>query len=54
MKFNLKAISSKVLNYEGATAYKLTPEMELYTLVVAGKGSIKSFPHGKTRYIAGL
>ena len=33
MKFNLKAITSKVLNYEGATAYKLTPEMELYTLV---------------------
>lgn len=37
MKFNVftsKETSQEVLNYESAVAYKMTPEMELYTAVV--------------------
>jgi len=33
MKFNVKAAAAKLLNYEGETAFALTPQMELYTLV---------------------
>lgn len=33
MKFNVKAASTKLLNYEGETAFALKPQMELYTLV---------------------
>ncbi|MDO6433700.1 TROVE domain-containing protein [Flavitalea sp. BT771] len=33
MKFNVKAITAKLLNHEGETAFALTPQMELYTMV---------------------
>jgi len=33
MKFNVKAVAAKLLNHEGETAFALTPQMELYTLV---------------------
>lgn len=33
MKFNIKAVTAKLLNHEGETAFVLTPQMELYTLV---------------------
>lgn len=33
MKFNFKAATKKVQNYEGAQAYALTPQTELYTMV---------------------
>ncbi|MGB0525152.1 MAG: TROVE domain-containing protein [Flammeovirgaceae bacterium] len=34
MKFNTKLKAQKIRNYGGATAYKITPELELYSAVV--------------------
>ena len=37
MKFNiLKKKKTQTTNYEGAKAWKMTPELELYTAVVTG------------------
>jgi 60 kDa SS-A/Ro ribonucleoprotein len=44
MKFNKKTKSKdKVVNYEGATAYKITPELELYSAVCTASLSDKFY-----------
>lgn len=50
MKFNTPtAGSTKTTNHEGATAYKLTPELELYIAVVTSTLSNKFYESGQER-----
>ena len=50
MLFNFKAKAKNVTtNYEGAKAYRLTPEMELYTAVVTSTLSDKFYENGGER-----
>lgn len=50
MKFNMKIFGkNKVTNYEGAEAYKLTPQMELYSAVVATSLSDTFYEKANTR-----
>lgn len=50
MKFNiLKRAANVVSNYEGAKAFKLTPEMELYSAVVTAELSDKFYENSDTR-----
>jgi 60 kDa SS-A/Ro ribonucleoprotein len=50
MKFNFKLFNkNKVTNYEGAEAYTLSPQLELYTAVASGLLSDNNYEKGEKR-----